>query len=70
MEKKNHEFLKKLLATFKTEAEEHVRALSSGLLELEKVSAAGKQMEIIETVFREAQSAGAERIASEPLRAE
>lgn len=56
MEKKNHELLKKLLATFKVEAEEHVRAMSSGVLQLEKVSAAEKRMEIIEAVFREAHS--------------
>jgi two-component system, chemotaxis family, sensor kinase CheA len=56
MEKKNHEFLKKLLATFRTEADEHVRAMSSGLLELEKACVAGERMRIIESVFREAHS--------------
>jgi len=39
---KNAAFLKKLLATFKVEAEEHVRALSSGLLELEAAPEAAR----------------------------
>jgi two-component system, chemotaxis family, sensor kinase CheA len=30
------EFLKRLWATFKVEADEHIKAISSGLLELEK----------------------------------
>jgi two-component system chemotaxis sensor kinase CheA len=50
------DFLKRLLSTFKIEAEEHITAMSSGLIELEKASAAERQMEIIETVFREAHS--------------
>ena len=37
------ELLKKLLATFKIEAEEHTNAISSGLIELEKASSAEKQ---------------------------
>jgi two-component system chemotaxis sensor kinase CheA len=52
---KNAEFLKKLLATFKVEAEEHVRALSSGLLELEAAPEAARA-ELVETIFREAHS--------------
>ncbi len=56
MGKKENDFLKKLLATFKVEAEEHVRAMSSGLIELEKAPGAEKQAEIIETIFREAHS--------------
>jgi two-component system chemotaxis sensor kinase CheA len=35
MANKNDEFLKKLLATFKVEADEHLQAMSAGLLELE-----------------------------------
>ena len=50
------ELLKKLLATFKVEAEEHVAAISSGLIELEKASSPKQQMEMVERVFREAHS--------------
>ncbi len=53
---KNAEFLTKLLATFKVEAEEHVKAMSSGLMELERAPGADKQADIVETVFREAHS--------------
>jgi two-component system chemotaxis sensor kinase CheA len=53
---KDKELLKKLLATFKVEAEEHVAAISSGLIELEKVSSPEHQMEMVEKVFREAHS--------------
>lgn len=56
MSKKENDFLNRLLATFKVEAEEHVRAMSSGLIELEKAPEAERQAEIIETVFREAHS--------------
>src|SRR3984885_8656558 len=56
MGQKDQEFLKRLLATFRVEAEEHVCAISSGLIELEKVSSPERRMEIIETVFREAHS--------------
>src|ERR1700728_3211248 len=56
MGQKDQEFLKRLLATFRVEAEEHVSAISSGLIELEKVSSSERRMEIIETVFREAHS--------------
>jgi two-component system, chemotaxis family, sensor kinase CheA len=34
MSKQEEEFLKRLRATFKVEAEEHLQAMSSGLLEL------------------------------------
>jgi two-component system chemotaxis sensor kinase CheA len=53
---KDKELLKKLLVTFKLEAEEHVHAISSGLIELEKTSSLENQGGIIETVFREAHS--------------
>lgn len=55
MDKKNNDFRKRLLATFRIEAEEHARGISSGLIELEKAPV-DKQMEIIEIVFREAHS--------------
>jgi chemotaxis protein histidine kinase CheA len=49
-------FLIKLLATFRVEADEHLRALSTGLLELEKAPADGKQADIVEKIFRETHS--------------
>jgi two-component system chemotaxis sensor kinase CheA len=56
MGQKDQELLKRLLATFKVEAEEHISAISAGLIELEKVSSADKRTEILERVFREAHS--------------
>lgn len=56
MDAKENNFLKKLRATFKIEADEHLRAISSGLLELKKKPDIQKQAAIIETVFREAHS--------------
>jgi len=55
MDKKEEEFLKKLLSTFRVEAREHVSAITSGLIELEKAPDE-KQIEIIETVYRETHS--------------
>ena len=57
MAKQNNDaFLKKLLATFRVEADEHLKAMSAGLIELEKNRAAARQAEIVESVFREAHS--------------
>lgn len=53
---KDDAFLKKLLATFKIEAEEHLKTISSGLLEWEKRPSAEGGMEIIDRIFREAHS--------------
>jgi two-component system chemotaxis sensor kinase CheA len=53
---KDKELLKRLLATFSVEAEEHVTAISSGLVELEKASSPEQKSELIESVFREAHS--------------
>jgi len=50
------DFLRKLLETFKIEAEEHLQAMSSGLLDLEKAPAAADQAAMIETIYREAHS--------------
>lgn len=55
MDKKEEEFLKKLISIFKVEAIEHVSAITSGLIELEKADAK-MQMGHIETIFREAHS--------------
>ncbi len=56
MDKKDQEFLKRLLSTFKVEAREHIRAMSSGLIALENASATGQYSEIIEAILREAHS--------------
>lgn len=56
MAQQNDNFLKKLLGTFRAEADEHLKAVSSGLLELEKTPAGVRQAEIVEKIFREAHS--------------
>ena len=53
---KDEEFLKRLLATFKVEAAEHLKAISAGLLQLEKEPSPEKQAELIQAIFREAHS--------------
>ena len=52
----DEEFLQKLMQVFASEAEEHVQAISEGLLELEKAPAPARSQQIIETIFREAHS--------------
>jgi two-component system, chemotaxis family, sensor kinase CheA len=52
----NDALLKKLLATFRIEAEAHLHAMSSGLLALQKNPADGRAKEIVEAVFRDAHS--------------
>ncbi|RTL50583.1 MAG: hybrid sensor histidine kinase/response regulator [Rhodocyclaceae bacterium] len=56
MDKNDEAFLKRLLVTFKGEAEEHVQALSTGLIALETTTEAGSRQSIVETVFRETHS--------------
>ena len=56
MNNKEEEFLKRLLATFRVEADEHVHAISKGLIELEKSTSDEKSAELIETIFRDAHS--------------
>jgi len=53
---KEEAFFKELLSMYKIEAEEHLKSISSGLIEMEKVKAKDKQKSIIETVYREAHS--------------
>jgi len=53
---KEEAFRKRLLETFRIEAAEHLKAMSSGLLELEQADTAEKRQAIVETVFREAHS--------------
>ena len=52
----DEEFLRILRATFKVEAAEHLQAIGTGLLELEKAAAPAQQLQTIETVFRAAHS--------------
>jgi two-component system chemotaxis sensor kinase CheA len=56
MARKDEEFLNKLLATFRVEADEHLKAMSSSLLELEKAPAGARRAALVETIFREAHS--------------
>jgi len=49
-------FLERLLVTFRSEAEEHLHIMSTGLIEFEKTEGAGERTGIIERVFREAHS--------------
>ncbi|MDO8863573.1 hybrid sensor histidine kinase/response regulator [Haliea sp. E1-2-M8] len=57
MADKNNELLARLLAMFRIEADEHVRAMSSGLLAVEKLPASGpEQQEVVEAIFRQAHS--------------
>jgi two-component system chemotaxis sensor kinase CheA len=49
-------FLKRLLATFKGEAEELLRALEAGLIGLEQTTDAARREELVEAVFREVHS--------------
>ena len=50
------EFLKRLRGTFRIEAEEHLRALSAGLFELEKTTEPERRAELVESIYREAHS--------------
>ena len=52
----DEDFLKKLLETFRIEADEHIAAMSVGLTELEKTAGGGRWIEIAETIQREAHS--------------
>jgi two-component system chemotaxis sensor kinase CheA len=56
MSKKEEEFKKRLLATFKVEAGEHLKAISSGLVELETTDDLMRQMQLTEVIFREVHS--------------
>ncbi len=55
MDRKDEELLKKLLPMFKIEARDHLRIISSGLVEIEK-SGLEKRAGIIETIYRESHS--------------
>jgi two-component system, chemotaxis family, sensor kinase CheA len=52
----NDDFLQRLRATFKVEAEEHLQAISSMLMELEKSPGSNPPKAAVEDVYREAHS--------------
>lgn len=56
MSSANDEFLRRLRETFKVEAAEHLQAITSGLLELEKTPQPQAQRGLVESVFRAAHS--------------
>lgn len=56
MGKSKDDFRKRLLSTFKIEAHEHIKTLSSGLIELEKNPSAEVQTDIVETIYRSSHS--------------
>ena len=56
MEKKEDDFLKRLLETFRVEAGEHLQSLSAGLVALESAPDAEIREPIVETIFRETHS--------------
>ena len=61
----DEDFLRKLREAFSVEADEHLQAITSGLLELEKTPAAPRKKEIVESIFRDAHSMkGAARAVS------
>jgi two-component system chemotaxis sensor kinase CheA len=53
---KNDELLQRLLAMFKIEAQEHIQAIASGLLELEQAATATAQAAVLDVTFRAAHS--------------
>lgn len=56
MDNRDSEFLKRIQATFRIEAEEHLKSFSSRLIELEKTQTKESATDIIETMFREVHS--------------
>src|SRR5271170_4944968 len=56
MKTNDQDFIKRLRATFHAEAAEHLQAISSMLLELEKSPPADQRTVIIESAYREAHS--------------
>jgi len=61
----DEDFLRTLREAFSIEADEHLQAITSGVLELEKSPSAARKREIVETIFRDAHSLkGAARAVS------
>ncbi len=67
MKQKEADFRKRLLSTFKIETQEHLKTISSGLIDLEKRPPADMQAQIVETLFRATHSLkGAARAVNIP----
>ena len=56
MSVRDKDFLQQLRATFRAEAEEHLQAIATGLLQVEKSPAADVWRGVVENVFRAAHS--------------
>jgi two-component system chemotaxis sensor kinase CheA len=56
MSTESDDFQKRLLAMFRVEAEEHLKLITAGLIELERTPSFEKQLTLVENVFREAHS--------------
>ncbi len=68
MTDKDQAFLKRLRTTFQVEANEHIVAISAGLVELEETDSDRRRTELIEGIFRETHSMkGAARSVNLPL---
>jgi two-component system, chemotaxis family, sensor kinase CheA len=52
----DEEFIKRLRATFQVEAEEHLQAIATGLLVIEKAHSSAERQTAIENIYREAHS--------------
>lgn len=56
MNESEKEFLRRLLATFKIEADEYIKSISSGLVELEKTTSEEEKKPILDHIYRQAHS--------------
>jgi two-component system, chemotaxis family, sensor kinase CheA len=56
MPSQDDELLKRLLVTFKVEAQEHIETIASGLVELEQAPTEARQKSVLDTIFRSAHS--------------
>ena len=56
MDSKESEFLKRIQATFRVEAEEHINSFTEGLIRLEKTRSKEDSAGIVEMLFREIHS--------------
>ncbi len=56
MPNRDDELLKRLLATFKIEAQEHIETIASGLVELEQASTETLRKSVLDSIFRSAHS--------------
>ncbi|MDD5434281.1 MAG: Hpt domain-containing protein [Nitrospira sp.] len=52
MNKREEEFKKRLLATFKSEVQVHLKTISLGLLGLESAKSREEELDLIETIYR------------------